>query len=252
MQRHSVESDRRGSRQSRARRACSVFAGIAAAVAMNAAGADELRPFEASYAWIWHGMAVAASTLRLEKTGDTWTYTSKSEPRGIGKLLAERPKTTSVLRLTDAGVQPLSYQGDDGTSSSRRTVKVRYDWSAQRVTGVYEDTAVDLPLTPGVQDDSSVQVAMMVELLRGRTPERFALLDKNSVRQYRYQREGEETLKTPLGDVATVIYSSQRANSPRVNRYWCAPDRGYIPLRVEQKRGDDVQWTMEIQSLRRE
>jgi hypothetical protein len=52
--------------------------------------------------------------------------------------------------------------------------------------------------------------------------------------------------------VATVIYRSQRANSPRFNRYWCAPDRGYIPMRVQQKRGDEVQWTMEIESVKRQ
>jgi hypothetical protein len=72
------------------------------------------------------------------------------------------------------------------------------------------------------------------------------------VREYSYVREGEETLKTPFGEVATVIYRSHRANSPHVNRYWCAPGRGYIPIRVQQKRGDEVQWTMEIQSLSRE
>src|SRR5207248_11629433 len=111
---------------------------------------------------------------------------------------------------------------------------------------------VDLQLTPRVQDEASVPVALMVELLRGRTPERCEQRDKNSVREYNYVREGKETLNTPLRDVPTVIYRSHRASSPHVNRYWCAPGRGYIPIRVEQKRGDDVQWTMEIRSLRRE
>jgi uncharacterized protein DUF3108 len=220
---------------------------------LGVAQAAELEPFEASYAWIWHGMTVAVTHLKLERQGaDTWIYTSRSEPRGIGNLLSLRPKTVSVLKVTDAGVQPLSYRGDDGTSSREHTVDVRYDWDKGRITGVYEGTPVDLPLAPGVQDDSSVQVAMMVELLQARTPEHFSLLDKNSVREYRYARAGEETLKTPLGDVATVMYSSQRANSPHVNRYWCAPARGYVPLRVQQKRGDEVQWTMEIQSLKRD
>jgi hypothetical protein len=216
------------------------------------AGADELRPFEASYTWIWHGMTVAVTTLKLEKTGATWTYSSRSEPRGIGRLTSQRPKTLSVLEVTDEGVRPLSYHGDDGTGSTKKTVNVTYDWSRQRVTGVYEDTPVDLALTPGVQDDSSVQIALMVELLRGHTPERFALLDRNSILEYRYQREGEQTLTTPVGALATVVYASQRVNSPHINRYWCAPDRGYIPLRVEQKRGDEVQWTMEIRKLKRE
>jgi Protein of unknown function (DUF3108) len=249
-QRHAIE--RHGAH--RARRLMLACAGVLALalLAVNVAAADELRPFEASYAWSWHGMTVAVTHLKLEKTGDTWTYTSRSEPRGIGNLLSQRPKTVSVLRVTNAGVQPLSYQGNDGTSSTKRTVDIKYDWDKQRITGIYEDTPVDLPLTAGVQDDSSVQVAMMVELLRGRTPERFLLLDKNSVREYRYAREGEETLKTPVGDVATVLYSSHRANSAHVNRYWCAPERGFIPMRVQQKRGDEVQWTMEIQSLKRE
>jgi hypothetical protein len=229
-----------------------MLAGLLLLSAMSVAAAGELRPFEASYNWIWRGMGVASTTLKLEKTGDTWTYTSKSEPRGIGRMLSQRPKTVSVLRVTADGLRPLSYQGDDGTSSTKRTIDVKYDWEKHRITGVYEQTPVDLPLTPGVQDDSSVQVAMMVELLAGRTPERFSLLDKNSVREYIYTREGEEKLQTELGPVQTVIYRSQRKNSPHVNRYWCAPEKGYIPMRVEQKRGDEVQWAMEIQSLKRQ
>jgi hypothetical protein len=223
------------------------FLGVA-----NMAGADELQPFEASYAWIWHGLNVAVSTLTLEKTGDTWSYRSRSEPRGIGKAFAERPTQVSVLSVTNAGTQPLSYQASDGTSSTRRAIDVKYDWGHGRLTGVYEDTRVDLPLTAGVQDDGSVQVAMMVELLRGRTPDRFVLLNKNAVREYRYSREGEATLQTPLGSIATVIYRSERAGSPRVTRFWCAPDRGYVPMRVQQTRGKDVEWTMEIRSLQRE
>ena len=217
------------------------------------AAADELKPFEASYIWIWHGMTVALSTLNLERRDDdTWVYRSKSEPRGIGRFVSARPRMESVMRVTDAGVQPISYRADDGTSSTKRDADVQFDWDHGRVTGVYEDTKVDMPLTPGIQDDLSVQIALMVELLKSRTPEKLSLLDKNSVREYRYVREGEETLSTPLGDVRTIVYRSQKAGSPRVTRYWCAPARGSIPMRVEQKRNDDVEWTMQIQSLKRE
>jgi hypothetical protein len=71
------------------------------------------------------------------------------------------------------------------------------------------------------------------------------------VRDYRFARDGEAKLSTPLGEIATVIYSAQKANSPRVTRFWCAPDRGYVPVKVEQTRGQDVQWTLLIQSLTR-
>ncbi len=69
--------------------AAALFAALAAT--QLPAHADELKPFEASYAWSWHGMTVAVSTVKLEQRGDTWVYASKSSPRGIGKLFSERP-----------------------------------------------------------------------------------------------------------------------------------------------------------------
>ncbi|MGH8209706.1 MAG: DUF3108 domain-containing protein, partial [Steroidobacteraceae bacterium] len=103
-----------------------------------------------------------------------------------------------------------------------------------------------------IQDDLSVQIALMVELLRGHTPEKFSLLSGNTVREYRYSREGEETLTTPLGTIRTLVYRSEKQNSPRVTRFWCAPSLGYIPLRVEQKRKDEVEWTMQVRSVKRD
>jgi hypothetical protein len=146
-------------------------------------------------------------------------------------------------------VQPLSFKAEGGGVDHDADVK--FDWSAGHATGTYEGTVVDLPLKPGIQDDLSVQIAMMVELLHGRTPERLSIINKNSAREYRYQREGAETISTPLGQVDTIIYSSQHPGSPRVTRFWCAPSQGYLPMRVEQKRVDSVEWTMEIRSLKR-
>ena len=78
---------------------------------------------------------------------------------------------------------------------------------------------------------------MMVELLSGRTPDHFSLLNKDKLRVYHYKREGEATVKTPFGDVATVIYSSQADYSPRITRFWCAPDRGSRPDACRAEKG---------------
>jgi hypothetical protein len=222
------------------------------ALATTGARADELKPFEASYTWSWHGMTVAVSTVKLEQRGDTWVYASKSSPRGIGKMFSERPVQKSTLRVTDKGVEPLSYEADDGTSSTKRAAGVQFDWEHGRVTGVYEDVKVDMPLQPGIQDDLSVQIALMVELLAGREPQQFQMIDKNTVREYSYMREKQESVSTPLGTIDTIVYRSQKTGSPRVTRFWCAPSRGYIPMRVEQTKGDDVQWTMQVQTVKRD
>jgi hypothetical protein len=218
---------------------------------VGAARADELKPYQATYTGIWRGMTVAVSNLKLEHTGDTWTYSSKSEGRGLGRFVSDMaPNQTSVVHVTATGVEPQSYQSGGGGSASA-SIELKYDWQARRVSGNYQGTPVDLPLTPQVQDDGSVQLALMVELLAGRTPQSFQLIDKNSVREYKFAREGEATVKTPMGDVATIVYRAQKTYSPRITRFWCAPDRGYIPMKVEQKKGEDVQWTLQIQGLTR-
>jgi hypothetical protein len=216
------------------------------------AQADELKPFNASYKWVWHGLTVAESRLQLEHKDDTWIYHSRSEPRGIGRVMSERPVQSSLMRITEAGIQPLSYHADDGTASTKRDADVTFDWTAGRVTGVYDDAHVDMPTVAGLQDDLSVQIAMMVALLRGRTPERFSMINGNAVREYRYVRENETTLTTAVGKIATVVYRAQKEGSPRATRFWCAPSRGFIPVRVEQKRQDELEWTMEIESLERQ
>jgi hypothetical protein len=190
------------------------------------------------YDFSWNGMTLAQSTVKLEKTGSSWTYTSTNKARGLGRIYADRADMVSVLNVTPDGVQPLSYKADYG--SDKRNVNLSYDWQTHRLTGVYEQTPVDLPLTSAVQDDGSLQIAIMVELLAGRTPSEFSLLNKDKLRVYHYKREGEETVKTPLGDVDTIIYSSQADYSPRITRLWCAKDRGFIPVRVEQKKDDSV------------
>ena len=222
---------------------------VLASTGLTAAGADELKPYQASYAGIWHGMTVAASDLKLEHTGDTWTTTSSSKGRGIGRLASGifPPRQVSVVRVTPSGVQPQSFSSQGGDSA--KSIELTYDWSAARVTGLYEGTQVDQALTAGVQDDGSVQLALMVELLEGHTPSSFHMIDRNGTREYQFARDGEATLETPIGPVKTVIYRSQKSGSPRITRFWCARERGYVPVKVEQTKGDDVQWTMLIQSL---
>ncbi len=233
------------------RKRISILSACLGVALVAAVHADELKPYQATYNGIWRGMTVAVSNLKLEHTGDTWTYSSRSEGRGLGRFVSDMaPNQTSVVHVTPTGIAPVSYQSG-GNSAAGASIALKYDEQAHRVTGNYQGTAVDLPLTPEVQDDGSVQLALMVELLAGRTPHSFQLIDKNSVREYKFAREGEATVKTPMGDVATVIYRAQKTYSPRITRFWCAPDRGYIPMKVEQKKGDDVQWTLQIQSLTR-
>jgi hypothetical protein len=109
---------------------------------------------------------------------------------------------------------------------------------------------VDEALRPGMQDDLSMLIAFAYELDNGRTLTTVTTIGDSGVRDYQLSRAGSETLHTPVGDIDTIVYRAQRNGSPRSTRYWCAPSLGYVPLRAEQRRHDDVQWTMDIASLK--
>ena len=53
-------------------------------------------------------------------------------------------------------------------------------------------------------------------------------------------------LTTPLGQLETVVYRSDRPDSDRVTRLWLAPKLNYMPLQANRSRKGDVDLSMRI------
>lgn len=208
------------------------------------------QPFTATYAWSWHGMTVAESTLRLEREPDaTWIYRSSSEPRGIARIYPLHPTLKSTMSVTGDVVRPLRFEADDGRGTESRHSDVSFDWLRSRVQGVYSGVRVDLELKGEEQDDLSAQIALLQALRNGKTPRPLAMIDKNTVRDYEIESLGDERVSTAIGTLDTVIYATHHPGSGRVTRFWCASSRGYVPVRIRQLNEGNVEWTMEIKAL---
>ncbi len=230
------------------------YAGLALLVPVLGAAANSvLQPFSATFAVEWRGMTAGNSTLELQQTGaDTYTYTSRNLARGIFKIaIPDAVTQTSVFKVSNGKVIPMSYTLDDGSKDTSRDVRLQFDWTANRVTGTAEDKPVDAALKPGVQDALSVQIALICEVANGRSPTGFWLIDKDEVKEYQYARESTQTLDTPLGKVETIVYRSSRTGSDRVTRLWLAPSLGHLPIAAERKRGDRVDFSLKLRDLKR-
>ena len=147
------------------------------------------------------------------------------------------------MEVTPADVRPLTLVFDDGSDNSAKDVTVAFDWTAGRVRGRAKDKTFDLAVTPGTQDTVSVQAAMLQQLLSGREPASFSILNGAKLEQYRYWPEGHATIVTPYGQFDTVVWASQRDGSKRINRVWHAPQLGFVPVQAIQynKGRPDVQ-----------
>jgi hypothetical protein len=227
------------------------FATLSTAAVVAGSVEDGLVPFTATYGVEWRGMGAGTSTLELSPLdGDRWSYHSRNTARGVFRLAFPNAITqTSIFRIEDGRVVPLVYLAEDGTRNTGRDVALDFNWSEKRVTGTAENEAVNLALAPGMLDALSVQIALMRELAAGRTPQRFTLIDKDEVKYYDYTLEGEERVRTPLGEFDTRVYTSQREGSNRLTRLWLAPSLGWVPVRAQQTRGGKTEFSMALRKL---
>jgi hypothetical protein len=221
--------------------------------ALGGAAEDGLKPFSASYSISWHGIAAGSAQLQLQLQSDgRWSYRMQTFARGLARLaMPAQMDSRSVFRIQDDRVVPETFTVDDGTDDDDNDQSVVFDWEAGRVRGIAERKRVDLQLQPGLLDTLSVQVALMRELLAGRTPERFVLLDAERIKDYIYTTQGREKLQTDAGTYDTVIFRSTRPGSRKSTWFWCAPELGYLPLKVERRDGTDVQLSMRVRSAQR-
>lgn len=228
-----------------------LFAGGAGAVEPST---TLLRPFVVVQSVQWKGLNAAVSTLTLTQNGpDRWTYSTKSEGRGLARLLLPGDITqTSQFTIVDGAARPEHFRGDDGSSDDSKDVSFDFDWVRNRVTGVAERKAVSLELRSGIQDDLTAQITTMLELARGgRLPPSFWVVDNNEFKEYLYRQEGTARLQTAVGALDTIIVSSQRKGSPRTIRTWFAPSLGYVPVKAERTRAGKLEFSMAIRSIQR-
>jgi Protein of unknown function (DUF3108) len=218
--------------------------GASASPGADAAG---LAPFSAQYQADWKGISVGTSEIRLERPEQghylyTWTITA----RGIFRL-AYHDDLVQKSWLTAVGdhVRPDRYFGKEGSA----TVELNFDWTGMRATGVSETKPVDIALKHGIQDVMSSQVEVMLDLKNGNLPKSFHIIDKDQLKEFDYTQEGSAKIRTAIGELDTVIVTSQRTGNNRILRMWFAPSLGFVPVQAERSRDGKVEIAMRIKSL---
>jgi hypothetical protein len=217
-------------------------------LAVVARAADPaLVPFTASYELRYGSKRVGESTLMLRSTGaQFWSLESRTDPKGLAKLLTGAIVEKSVFALEAGEPKPLLFDATESRGKSSQSVS--YDWEEGVAHAERDGERVDLELRPRVLDHALLQVALMLDLASGRALAPYQLIEKNELRSYAYERAGEETVETPAGSWRAVMVRQTRAGSSRELWFWCAPDLRYLPVRVEQRKEGKVLFRMSLTS----
>ena len=211
---------------------------------------SELKPFSAHYVANWKGINVAVSDIELKAGAapDEYVYRWSVAARGVFRVVYSDPVIqTSWLKVEGGHVRPQKYRGEEGGSS----VEVEFNWLTMRATGMSETKPLDLALKDGAQDLNSIQVEIMLDLRNGDLPKTFQILDKDALKDFDYVNEGSARIRTELGELDTIVVTSQRQGNDRVLRMWFAPSLGFVPVQAERTRHGNLEFAMHIKSITR-
>ncbi len=225
------------------------FAGATPALA---AAADEagIAPLSRVYQADWKGISVGSSEIQLTRGTEpgTYLYTWTITARGIFRIAYHDDLVQkSWLKMNGDHVRPDRYFGKEGS----QTVELNFDWHDKRATGVSETKPVDIELKDGTQDVMSIQVEVMLDLKNGNLPKTFNIIDKDQLKEFNYTQEGAAKIRTAIGELDTVVVTSQRVGNNRILRMWFAPSLGFAPVQAERSRDGKVEIAMRIKSVDR-
>ena len=228
-----------------------LFAVVASAGAVaQTPGETGIAPFIAHYEASWKAISVGTSEIQLThgtEPGEylyVWTITA----HGIFRIAYHDDLVQkSWLKMIGDHVRPDKYFGQEGS----QTVELNFDWQDMRATGVSETKPVDIKLPDGAQDVMSSQVEVMLDLKNGNLPKTFQIIDKDQLKEFNYTQEGSAKIRTAIGELDTVIVTSQRTGNNRILRMWFAPSLGFVPVQAERSRDGKVEIAMRIKSVDR-
>jgi len=228
-------------------RALALLAGLLC-VAAHAAE-PQLPNLRLSYAVTWKNIHLGDATITLKAEGgpDCYRYESLTDPVGLVRMFYGKPRETSEFCIKGGRVVPRRFAFLNPKDDSE-SFTLEFDTAAGKVTG--KDGKVrDIP--ENAQDRFGIQQAVrlwVLSRLEAKEPGTvdITMVDQKRIRSYRFAITRRETIEIPAGRFETVLV--QRVDHPRrTGRYWLAPNRDYMPVKVEQVKDGVVELRMVLE-----
>jgi hypothetical protein len=228
---------------------------MAAALAVatdEANGADaSVATYTAMYRVEYKGKEAGVSDWSVRDLGDgRYEFQARIMPKGMLKLI--RPKPTierSQFRLEGATLRPLEYWYEDGSRSGEDNWHLVFDWERRIATVSTAEARRELAVPDTALDIGTLKAAVMRDLAAKGAPGPYEIADEDSVGTYEYTASGPATLATGVGSLETQLFVQRRAGSSRSTWMWAAPTLDFLPVRIEQRRGDEIQTSFLLQSV---
>ena len=207
--------------------------------------------FSAKFSLKAHGALIGKTEWSLKNNdAKELIYESERKAAGLAALITnDHILERSVWRREAKGLLPYAYRYDRTGGKRAKTVAVAFDWSKGLALYTAKGKTWSMPVPEGTLDKLGYVIVMMYDLDKGERDLKYQIADGGKLKVYRLKAIGEESLRTPMGELATVIVKRIRDDNKRETTYWCAPRYRYLPIKVEHREKDGSIITLHIESL---
>jgi hypothetical protein len=214
---------------------------------LQAAG---LAGFTATYEVSRGALTIGSARISLTReAGGGYHYESHSWPARLAGLFNKNKlHETSSGHFNGDEIRPDTYHYLRTGGDSERVAHLTFDWDSGTVVNNVAGSRWKMAVPAGTHDKLSTQLGMMQALAGGGTDFTFNVADGGTLKQYRYRVTGSETLDVPAGTFRTVRVKKLGGNDTRRTRVWCAPELGYLPVRIWRREKNGTEYTSELKS----
>jgi Protein of unknown function (DUF3108) len=224
---------------------------VCAGSTLAQADSAPLQPFNADYQVLRNGKELGHATLALRATdGDIWEFSSQTHgTAGMASLLGLDVVEKSTFRWNAGHPQGLHYSYVQNAAIKSRNTMIDFNWSAKSAVVRDNGKSIAIPLDQPAMDRNLVTLALMADLKSGATALDYAVAERDKVSDQHYVQGAHETLALASGSIDAIKVERDRGgDSKRRTTSWFAPQRGFLPVQIEQieKNGETI--TMKLVS----
>ena len=189
--------------------------------------------------------------MTLKKEQDNlYSYEMITRPSGFWRIIIDGSiREKSTFSLENGVVRSKTYELNDTIRSKPRQSSATFDWDNLLLSGYYKDRKFELPLNRNVIDRVVLQIAIMLNNQQGINSTEHYILDRDKVKRVQINQKMSVNIRVPFGQFEAIEIEHVSEGSDSINSLWLAPELGYIPVKLTQKKDGKTIFSASLSQL---
>lgn len=199
--------------------------------------------YEAEYSASYSGFPIKAEHS-LRRTGNGYELRIEAS-NFLGEIIEEEQ-----FHLDQQGdIMPDAYRNYRSVLFNTREESMTVDHDSMTIHSSRKGEQTELDFEAGQLGPLTHQLELARDLQQGVEELSYTVIIRGGIREYVYQRLGEEDMTTELGTLRVVKLERVREDSDRETTLWLAPELNYQPVLLRQKE-DGSTYELTLESFR--